>query len=66
MDQIDVGNTVRLKSGGPLMTVKKIGEYPPMKVGVCCVWFDGNQKCEEVFDPASLVPDDGGIHVESM
>jgi uncharacterized protein YodC (DUF2158 family) len=32
-----LGDIVRLKSGGPKMTVRKL-----MGVGVDCVWFEGN------------------------
>jgi uncharacterized protein YodC (DUF2158 family) len=48
-----VGDVVRLKSGGPDMTVNAVG------VGICndqvyCVWFDGKKKGGESFPPEAL------------
>lgn len=38
-DQLQVGDTVRLKSGGPLMTISSIqDEYGTMQAW--CEWFD--------------------------
>jgi uncharacterized protein YodC (DUF2158 family) len=50
------GDTVRLKSGGPLMTVADLGDYGPTgpTEGVTCVWFDGKHRETEVFDSAVL------------
>lgn len=44
------GETVRLKSGGPTMTIELIGQFgledtPSAK----CVWFDGKDPKEKVF-----------------
>jgi uncharacterized protein YodC (DUF2158 family) len=36
--EIKKGDTVMLKSGGPVMTVQWIDEYG----GAMCSWFDGN------------------------
>lgn len=51
---INVGDTVRLKSGGPLMTVLKEdsqGRY-------VCQWFVGGEKLEQgIFAAESLQPD---------
>lgn len=57
MDEFKAGNTVRLKSGGPLMTVI---EYPA-KVGASfndtvarCQWFDGSDLKEAKFKIAAI------------
>ena len=43
------GDTVRLKSGGPAMTVKAIeGDW------VSCDWFEGSKKHEDTFPVAGL------------
>jgi uncharacterized protein YodC (DUF2158 family) len=43
------GDTVRLKSGGPAMTVKAVeGAW------VSCDWFDGSKKHEDTFPAAGL------------
>ena len=55
------GDLVRLKSGGPLMTVEQVGERA-MTGGeaVWCVWFEvvGNKQVpkRETFPPAVLEP----------
>ncbi|MCA0450753.1 MAG: DUF2158 domain-containing protein, partial [Proteobacteria bacterium] len=38
-----IGEVVRLKSGGPRMTIVKIGDFSPERFnpGVLCVWFEG-------------------------
>jgi uncharacterized protein YodC (DUF2158 family) len=49
------GDTVKLKSGGPLMTVNNVdGE------DVICVWFEGKDAKERAFKSATLKRDDGG------
>ena len=57
------GDTVRLKSGGPLMTVLDLGNYGPAgpNDGVKCVWFDGPRREEDVFDSAVLKSSDNSI-----
>ncbi|MGH1438855.1 MAG: YodC family protein [Cellvibrionaceae bacterium] len=52
MSQIKKGDTVMLKSGGPIMTVQSIGDYSMSGIenGVLCVWFDSNTPMEKVFD----------------
>jgi uncharacterized protein YodC (DUF2158 family) len=43
------GDTVRLNSGGPEMTVKGVeGNW------VLCDWFEGTKKSEDKFDAATL------------
>lgn len=53
------GQKVRLKAGGPLMTVESV-ETVGGKTMVRCVWFDHdhNEK-RESYPEASLVEDDG-------
>ena len=49
----DVGDTVQLKSGGPDMTVTRIGASggEPM---VWCVWFEGAKDVYALFPPEAL------------
>ncbi len=53
------GDTVRLKSGGPLMTVQDLGDFGPTGPtnGAFCVWFVGHRKQEDCFDVSSLQKD---------
>ena len=45
------GDTVQLKSGGPIMTITSITAD-----GVVCIWFDDNDKSQrELFNAATLV-----------
>jgi uncharacterized protein YodC (DUF2158 family) len=47
------GDTVRLNSGGPAMTVKLVeGEW------ISCDWFEGTKKCEDRFAAATLSLED--------
>jgi len=49
------GDVVRLKSGGPPMTIEKIGKFGYEKeVRAMCVWFDGKQRKAELFVLTSL------------
>lgn len=66
MTELKKGDTVRLKSGGPLMTVQNVGEYPPTQDGVLCVWFEGDQRHEEVFDSAVLEISDNKARVSRL
>lgn len=53
MSEIKKGDRVQLKSGGPIMTVSGIGDYSMSKGienGALCVWFDGKEPKERVFD----------------
>ena len=53
-----VGDTVRFKSGGPLMTVIQLeGDK------VRCQWFDDNKPVAQLFVAAALEADDDEIHV---
>jgi uncharacterized protein YodC (DUF2158 family) len=51
-----VGDVVRLKSGGPKMTVQSVGDFSRegLKVGVLCVWFRGEDRQQSIFHPDSL------------
>ena len=49
-----VGDVVRLKSGGPKMTVRNYDLSDPLEVW--CHWFDGNRSCLEMFPTATLQP----------
>lgn len=58
MDEIKKGDEVKLKSGGPVMTVRDVGDYSfgaGIEDGVLCVWFEGAKPQEKVFDRATLV-----------
>lgn len=58
MANITKGVTVRLKSGGPLMTVQEISDFSisaGISNGAMCVWFDGVKPMEKVFDVEVLV-----------
>lgn len=50
------GSKVQLKEGGPLMTVRRVGDFSPVATnGVACVWFNSRHKrCSAVFDAAAL------------
>ncbi|UKK92054.1 DUF2158 domain-containing protein [Brucella pseudogrignonensis] len=48
-----VGDTVRLKSGGPLMTVERINENK----SVTCIWFQDNKQNRSIFQPDTLKDD---------
>ncbi len=49
MDSFEVGDTVRLKSGGPLMTISWIDEDE-----VRCEWFVADELKSGLFQIASL------------
>ncbi|MGP9825103.1 YodC family protein [Ectopseudomonas khazarica] len=58
MSEIQKGDVVQLKSGGPRMTVQDIGDYGfsgGPNDGALCVWFEKNKAEEKVFDLAVLV-----------
>ena len=58
MEQFQTGDVVRLKSGGPCMTITAIGDYSGWTMSpshtVSCMWFEGQKKQETVFDVAIL------------
>ena len=56
MNEFKAGDVVRLKSGGPRMTVKWSGKTMTIEEGVCCTWFEQpkNVLKEEVFEAITL------------
>jgi uncharacterized protein YodC (DUF2158 family) len=55
-EAIKAGDTVRFKSGGPLMTVKSVNAD-----GAWCEWFDKKDEIKSGrFALSSLVLDEGG------
>lgn len=50
-----VGDVVRLKSGGPDMTVAELG-MPEGEPRVWCEWFSGTEKRCAPFHPEMVVP----------
>lgn len=48
------GDLVRLKSGGPVMTVD--GYAPGSSGKLSCVWFEGSEHKRAAFRPEALVP----------
>lgn len=55
---LEKGDVVKLKSGGPHMTVEAVGDYSGFAVGpkngAKCVWFDASKTVSKVFDVAVL------------
>lgn len=58
MDQMKVGDVVKLKSGGPRMTIEEIGDYSPMGSAghdqAKCVWFEGAKRMRGAFEFSTL------------
>jgi len=57
MDDFNVGDAVRLKSGGPPMTIDGIDDYSMAPTGrkqARCVWFDGAKRMSAVFELPNL------------
>jgi uncharacterized protein YodC (DUF2158 family) len=49
------GDVVKLKSGGPVMTVERVETESENRVFVYCVWFDDKHKqVRGHFSPAAL------------
>lgn len=70
MADLKKGDKVRLKSGGPLMTISDIGDYSLGQVGepndAKCIWFDGKRLEEAVFDIATLEKSEDGPGFSSI
>ncbi|MBP2147412.1 YodC family protein [Xanthobacter flavus] len=60
MSDFKTGDTVRLKSGSPLMTISRFYSAAGGKVIAECIWFDGVEKKSGDFPVETLEPDDGG------
>jgi uncharacterized protein YodC (DUF2158 family) len=54
MSDFKPGDVVRLKSGGPKMTVDQVGDDQFQHRMVWCDWIEGNKKFTETFPPTSL------------
>lgn len=50
-----IGNTVQLKSGGPMMTVVNVGKASTGIESVWCKWFNGDGRLENGAFPAESV-----------
>jgi len=48
------GDVVRLKSGGPAMTVERVKDKQGIK-SIRCSWFDGSKKMDALFHPDALM-----------
>jgi uncharacterized protein YodC (DUF2158 family) len=58
-DQLKVGDTVRLNSGGPLMTVTGIGDQEGGRTLIWCSWFTNDKEDRATFPMAAVEADDG-------
>lgn len=60
MSQFNVGDTVRLKSGGPIMTVARLTQVADKEIAggisVRCQWFVNQDVRESSFHPDTLEP----------
>lgn len=56
MSDFKKGDVVKLKSGGPSMTISDLGDYGPLGPadGAKCEWFEKTKRHEHVFDTAVL------------
>ncbi|HVN97533.1 MAG TPA: DUF2158 domain-containing protein [Syntrophorhabdaceae bacterium] len=56
MSEFQEGQKVRLKSGGPVMTVEKTGIHTAgLKDGIQCVWFDDRKDLQRNVFKASML-----------
>jgi uncharacterized protein YodC (DUF2158 family) len=62
-DQFKAGDKVRLKSGGPTMTVER---FDTLVQQYCCVWFAKDVSKRDLFDAAVLEPAESAPTVESV
>lgn len=63
------GDTVKLRSGGPIMTVEYYVPVAPnddSSTTVRCAWFDGNKLVHSNFEEDSLVKAEKGLGVGSI
>lgn len=56
MSAFNPGDVVKLKSGGPDMTVERTGDFGPAgpEKGVVCTWFERAKRSTEVFSEETL------------
>lgn len=54
--EFKAGDVVRLKSGGPLMTIEGIGEYGlgSTTKRANCIWFEGTKRMDALFELITL------------
>ncbi|NQE62390.1 YodC family protein [Caulobacter sp. RHG1] len=52
---MQVGDTVMLKSGGPVMTINQIADQYGVQTA-WCAWFDGKKEAKSTFPLTSLKP----------
>lgn len=62
------GDVVKLKSGGPKMTVAETGDFGPVgpSNGVECTWFEKNKLLSEVFPEEVLMITDPEVPLSSL
>ena len=55
-NRLHAGDVVKLKSGGPSMTISEVGTFGQLspKEGARCKWFDGTKLKEDFFVFAEL------------
>jgi uncharacterized protein YodC (DUF2158 family) len=53
-DQFKAGDVVKLKSGGPDMTITRVESEGGSRVFVYCTWFTGNKNEKGHFPPEAL------------
>lgn len=54
--QYKIGDLVRLKSGGPVMTVIQVSEKSDERPVVLCNWFTEPVKKQASFPPETVIP----------
>jgi uncharacterized protein YodC (DUF2158 family) len=57
MSEFKKGDVVRLKSGGPKMTIDNVDNYGTSNkpsIRAACIWFDGGEKKEGNFSPETI------------
>ena len=67
MEEFKVGDLVRLKSGGPDMTVEMDAASNYERKGqIRCVWFEGNKKMQNDFVPGTLKKADSAFAMTAV
>lgn len=57
---IQLGDCVKLKSGGPLMTVRDVGDHHHHRNVALCRWFDGTKLKGDIFELHILIVEPQG------